>query len=94
MLCSGPFVLRESDLGKGEGELGEAILAGDGDVFLVGVEDGFDDVQAQPHAVLVGGAGGVGLVETVENVGELLGGDGLPFVADGDVRLAGLGIDF
>lgn len=29
---------------KGEGELGEAILAGDGDVFLVGIQDGFDDI--------------------------------------------------
>ena len=69
----------------------ETVLAGDGDVLFVGVEDGFDNVKPQTHPVLVGGAGGVGLVEPVKDMGELLGGDGLALVADGDIGFAGLG---
>lgn len=63
-----------SHLGKGEGKFGKTVLAGDGDVLFVGVEDGFDNVEPQTHPVLVGGAGGVGLVEPVKDMGELLGG--------------------
>ncbi len=45
-----------SHLGKGEGKFGKTVLAGDGDVLFVGVEQGLDDVQPQAHPVLVGGA--------------------------------------
>ena len=82
-----------SHLGQGEGKLRVPVLAGDGDVLLVGVEDGLDDVQAQAHALLVGGTGAVGLVEAVEDVAELVRGNGLPLVADGDVGLAAPGAD-
>lgn len=35
-----------SHLGKGKGKLGKAVLAGDGDVLLIGVQKGLDDVQS------------------------------------------------
>ena len=51
-------------------------------------ENGFDDIQPQPHAVPVRAAGGVGFVEPVKQQGQLLRRDGRPQILDGGVDLA------
>ena len=52
------------------------------------LQNGLDDVEPQAHAVLVLAAGFVALVEALEELGQLVGGDGVPQVADGDIGLA------
>jgi len=54
------------------------------------IQNGLDDIQTQTHAVPVFTAGVVGLVETVEDQGQFLPGDGFAGVADGNIGLGAL----
>ena len=54
----------------------------------MGADQGFDDVKAQTPALLAAVAGFVDLVEPVEDQGQLLRGDGIALVGDGDIDLA------
>ena len=47
---------------EGKGEACDAVLAGDGDDFFVGVQNGADDIETQTHALPVHAPGAVGLV--------------------------------
>ena len=57
-------------------------------MLLVLVQNGFNHVEPEAHAVLILGAGFVALVEALEQQRDLLGGDGVALVADRDQRLA------
>ena len=72
--------------GKGEG--GQAVFTRDGDVLLMLIENGFDHVEPEPHAVLILGAGLIALVEALKEQRDLLGGNGVALVAHGNKRIA------
>ena len=60
-----------------------AILAFTGDVLLVAIQNGFDNIQPQSHTVPVLAAGVVCLVKAVKNQGHLFRRDGLSLITDG-----------
>ena len=72
---------------QGEGEFGLAVPAGDGNVLAVAANNGFYNIKAQPPAVPVQASAFVYLVEPVKDQRELLWGDGVAGVGDGDINL-------
>ena len=52
------------------------------------IENGFDHVEPEPHAVLILGAGLIALVEALKEQRDLLGGNGVALVAHGNKRFA------
>ena len=51
------------------------------------IDDGLDQVQAEPHPLLIKAAGAVGFMEAVENKGQVVGRDGLADIAHGNESL-------
>ena len=64
-----------------------SIPAGDGNIFTVTADDGFYDIQTQAPAVPVETPALVDFMKPVEYQGELLRGNGVAGVGDGDVYL-------
>lgn len=63
------------------------VFAAHRDGLAMGVDDGLGDVHSQSDAGFVHAATLVALVETVEDVGQILGSDPLPFVVDRNIDL-------
>ena len=71
---------------QSEGEFTElSFRAADDDFALMEIDDGADDVQTQAHAALILASAAVGFVEALKDFGNLLFGDTVAGVFDGDV---------
>ena len=85
-----PFCMMHSiDQGHGKGESGSAIPAGDGNILAVAAYDGLDDVQAKTPAIPVLGPGFIQLMEPVKDQRQLLRGNGVTLIGDGNIDLGG-----
>ena len=59
-----------------------ANFAGDGHLAAVRLGDGLADGKAETSAALIAIAGRVGAVETIEEMGQMLGGDPWALIRD------------
>src|SRR6266545_4596608 len=77
--------------GEGEGRAAAFAVAGGGEVTVVGSGEGAGDGQSDAAAACGAAAGRVGAVEAVEHLRQVLGGDAVAGVGDGD-GAAGRGV--